>query len=187
MVALGISEFTFGYAFLHEQTNKQWGNLKAAPILPSLQQEADVGWDAHLPAVGTDFYYQFKLTERLSRANAKYIADGTYSGAYYRISLHRRDANRQHKRLRAHAQTHPDTYYVAPEMETLDDFNNAFLSKTVEQRSRLIRIADCKDWDDDEQHYITFQEGEVEWDEHSQRVRHAHSYRGTETESLYRG
>jgi hypothetical protein len=36
MVEIGISEFTFGYAFLYEQTQANWGNLKAAPVLPSL-------------------------------------------------------------------------------------------------------------------------------------------------------
>jgi hypothetical protein len=65
MVRTGISEFTFGYAFLYEQTRANWNSLTAAPVLPSLQQEADDGWDAHLPLVGTDFYYQFKVTERL--------------------------------------------------------------------------------------------------------------------------
>ena len=61
MATIGISEFTFGYAFLYEQTRKNWANLKAAPVLPSLQKEKDEGWDAHLPLQGVDFYYQFKL------------------------------------------------------------------------------------------------------------------------------
>ena len=61
MVALGISEFTFGFAVLQEQTRQQWGNLKAVPILPSLRQEEEKGWDAHLPTRGIDYYYQFKM------------------------------------------------------------------------------------------------------------------------------
>jgi hypothetical protein len=48
MATIGISEFTFGYAFLYEQTRKNWTNLKAAPVLPSLQKEKDAGWDAEL-------------------------------------------------------------------------------------------------------------------------------------------
>ena len=91
MASIGISEFTYGYAFLYEQTHANWGNLKAAPILPSLQQEPEQGWDAHLPTHATDFYYQFKLTDCLSRRNASFTADGTYGGPYYRIALHRKD------------------------------------------------------------------------------------------------
>ena len=79
MAQIGISEFTFGYAFLYEQTHANWSGLTAAPVLPSLQQEQDAGWDAHLPLAGTDFYYQFKLSDYLSRSNALYIADGTYA------------------------------------------------------------------------------------------------------------
>lgn len=75
----GISEFSFGFAFLFEQTNRNWANLTAAPILPSLQQEADTGWDARLPLNATDFYYQFKLSDYLWNGNAKYIQDGTYN------------------------------------------------------------------------------------------------------------
>jgi len=65
MAEIGISEFTFGYAFLFEQTQANWGGLKAAPVLPSLQQEEQEGWDARLPLNGTDSYYQFKLSDYL--------------------------------------------------------------------------------------------------------------------------
>ena len=46
MVAIGISEFTFGFAFLYESTMANWNDLVAAPVLPSLQQEQNEGWDA---------------------------------------------------------------------------------------------------------------------------------------------
>ena len=82
MATIGISEFAFGYAFLYEQTRNNWGNLQAAPVLPSLQKEKDEGWDAHLPLTGIDFFYQFKLSDHLSRGNASYIADGTYNAPY---------------------------------------------------------------------------------------------------------
>jgi hypothetical protein len=84
MVEIGISEFTFGYAFSYEQTQANWVDLKAAPVLPSLQQEELEGWDARLPLTATDFYYQFKLSDYLQRGNAKYILDMTYNGPYYR-------------------------------------------------------------------------------------------------------
>jgi hypothetical protein len=54
MVEIGISEFTFGYAFLYEQTQANSSDLKAALVLPNLQQEKLEGWDARLPLTGTD-------------------------------------------------------------------------------------------------------------------------------------
>src|SRR3972149_218984 len=88
MAKIGISEFTFGFAFLYEQTHANWTALRAAPVLPSLQEEQGKGWDARLPLNGVDFYYQFKLSEHLSRSNSSFIADGTYTGPYHRLALH---------------------------------------------------------------------------------------------------
>jgi hypothetical protein len=176
-VITGISEFTFGYAFLFEQTRRHWGTLVAAPLLPSLQQEADEGWDARLPTVGTPFFYQFKLSDYLWAGNSKYIRDGTYSRPYYRIALHRRDRNRQHRLLRRLTLRHPHTYYVAPEFTGIAKFNASF---------RLIPVERCRDYTDADQHFITYQPGDPAWIEHSEPLRHESSERGEGIESLYR-
>lgn len=186
MASIGISEFTFGYAFLYEQTRANWVNLQAAPILPSLQQEQEAGWDAHLPTNATDFYYQFKLTDYLSRRNASFIADGTYAGPYYRLSFHRKDNNRQHQRLRDHSLANPNTYYVAPEFNSASNFHAAFLGQQLTAQSRIIPLADCDDVHDGNQHYITFQPNQVGWIQHSEKKRHERSFFGRETEKLYR-
>ena len=187
MIAIGISEFSFGYAFLHEQTLAQWNNLTAAPILPSLQQEADAGWDAHLPIEGDAFFYQFKLSDYLFNHNALYISDGTYASPYYRVFLHRRENNRQHRLLRAHCQTNPNTFYVAPELQTIPEFNAAFLAHNLTVHTRLFSLVDCEDIQptDGSQHCITFQPGEPNWDFHSARVRKQRSFFGSHLEDLY--
>ncbi len=185
MVALGISEFTFGFSFLYEQTQQHWGDLTAVPVLPNLRQEADQAWDAHLPTIGTDFYYQFKLSDYLLRGNAKYIADNTYYGPYYRIALHKKDENRQHQRLRQHAQDNPHTYYVAPEVHDLDAFNAAFLAHQITPNTRIIPLQDCDDIEDGEQHYITYQPGNLEWIQHSEKKRREKSYSGKEIVRFY--
>lgn len=186
MAIVGLSEFTFGFGFLYEQTAANWGGLKAAPILPSLQQEQDDGWDARLPLQGTDYYYQFKLSDYLSRRNAKHIKDGTYDGPYYRFYLHKNNNNQQHQRLREHCADNPLTYYVAPEFNALEDFNSAFLAKELRERSRLIALSDCDDIADAKRHYITFAEGQEGFDQHSTRKRHEHSSFGTELPELYK-
>jgi len=184
--ATGISEFTFGYAFLYEQTQRNWTDLKAVPILPSLQQEANLGWDAHLPTHAADFYYQFKLSDYLERPYAKYLKDGTYTTPYYRVSLHRRDNNRQHSRLRANCKSHPDTYYVAPEFSTSTEFQAAFFARSVTENSRLIPLVECDDITDGEQHYLTYVPGSTTWTQHSDPRSHDRSYSGRDLEMLYR-
>jgi hypothetical protein len=186
MAITGLSEFTFGFAFLFEQAQRNWTGIRAAPILPSLRQEADDAWDAHLPARGTDYYYQFKLSDYLSRRNAKFRRNGIYNTPYYRVALHPRDNNRQHRRLRVHSRTHPQTYYVAPEFSILDDFNESFLAQNVTERSRLIPVADCDDIGDGDRHYLTYCQGDTEWCQHSEPKRHDRSITGLGIESLYR-
>src|ERR1700741_859207 len=143
MAITGISEFTFGFAFLFEQTNRNWRNLTAAPLLPSLRQEADDAWDARLPLRGIDFYYQFKLSDYLWNGNAKYIKDGTYNSPYYRIALHKNNRNQQHRRLRQLSRTNNNTFYVSPEFSQLNDFNTSYLSQAITESSRLIRLSNC--------------------------------------------
>jgi hypothetical protein len=186
MAEIGISEFTFGYAFLFEQTQAQWANLRAAPILPSLQQEELQGWDARLPLNGIDFYYQFKLSDYLSRGNARYIRDGTYNGPYYRLWLHRRNNNQQHRRLRQHSIANANTYYAAPEFNSIEEFNARFLARQITANSRIIPLSMCDDIANGEQHCITFQRANAGWIFHSEPTRHDKSYTGQELGALYR-
>jgi hypothetical protein len=180
MVAIGISEFTFGFAFLFELTRANWEGVTAAPILPSLQQEQNEGWDAKLPVMGTPFFYQFKLAEYLSRSNATYISDGTYSTPYFRVGLHHRDNNRQHRLLWQLGQQNPETYYAAPEMRTRSQFNDAFLQQTIIPNSRMVRLSHCKQLADmdSERHVITFQQDLPSWIFHSEPTRREHSFSG---------
>ena len=183
MVSIGISEFTFGFAFLFEQVNANWIGLDAAPILPSLQTEQMSGWDVSIPMFGVPFFYQFKIPEYLSAAHATYIADGTYGGPYYRIDMHRRENNNQHRRLKALAAISPNTFYAAPELNSQAAFTTQFLAQTLVDASRLIPLTDCDDIapDDDSQHRITFTPGAADWAFHSEIHRKTLSYKGRDS------
>jgi hypothetical protein len=183
-VETGISEFSFAYGFLYEQTRANWKSLLAAPILPSLVDEKTKGWDANLPTVGADFYYQFKLSEHVRGPNANCRRDGHFSSPFFRFWLHQRDRNNQHRALRKLAETKPDTFYVAPQFTTREAFNDAFLSSGLFDSSRLIRLSDCKDHNDGEHHYLAFQPGEPGWVEHSEGTFHEQSHLGTDLEGL---
>lgn len=186
MVSTGISEFTFGFAFLFEQATANWSNLRAIPILPNLQEEANKGWDANIVISGVPFFYQFKLTEFLYKKNAKYRKDGTYTDSYFRISLHAHNHNAQHKKLRELSKLYPNTFYVAPEIIDYNDFNNEFLTQTIARKSRIIPVSHCDDINDSEQHFITFQKGISSWIQHSEAKKHNYSENGENLEEFYR-
>jgi hypothetical protein len=161
MADLGISEFTFEFSFLYEQTFRNWGNLVTYPLLPNLIDEKNVGWDAMLHTKGAKYYYQFKRSELLSRSNAKHISNGPYGSSYFRINLHKGDCNMQHRLLWEWAQKsgNSKTYYVAPEITSQSEFKASFLNHTVVDHSRLIPLINCRNYDPDDrrQHYITYQ------------------------------
>jgi len=170
MADIGISEFTFGYAFLFEQTNKNWGQLKSFPVFPNLRQEKRLGYDVKIPLTkGTAYYYQFKLSEYMQRSNSKFIRDGPYKGPYYRIKLHKLNSNMQHRLLWDLAKEEHYVYYVAPECSENRIFSDAFLNGKVSEISRLIPLENCSNYNtqDDEQHYITYEEGNSTFYQHS--------------------
>lgn len=163
---IGLSEFSFGFAFLYERTQDEQANLVSFPVLPNLQQEAGLGWDARLPLVGKDVYYQFKLSEYMRRANAHERVNEPYlDGPYFRFSLHSHNFHQQHRLLRQLALNGKEVFYVAPEVTNLDDFTTAFQNHGVQAVSRLIPLGDCDDIgdDDDERHRVLYEEGSPEF------------------------
>jgi len=179
MGAFGISEFTYSFSFLFEQTRANWGNLKAVPILPSLIDEGNEisensGWDACLQLkTGIDFYYQFKISNYLSYPTASYFHEGPGDGPYYRIKLPNKGEYLQHRALRKLAQRKLNTYYVAPkfppklytsdQVEKINFLNRIFLHRQVTEYSRLIPISQCRDIEGDDakkkQHHIIYRSG----------------------------
>lgn len=185
MAKTGISEFTYGFAFLHEQANRNEGNLISAPILPSLIQEQEEGWDAKLPLIGGAYFYQFKLADYLSRTNARFHRGKPYYSPYYCFSLHRNNRNQQHNRLKQLSLTEQNTFYVAPEFNGEKTFNKAYLNGEVSKRSRIIPLTECHFINDAKQHYITYQTHNQVWAQHSKIKKSELSYKGDQLERIH--
>ncbi len=178
---IGLSEFTFGFAFLSEQTRRAWGEVRFAPILPSLQREEVVGYDAWLPTHAIDFYFQFKMAEQLIRSSARFAG---YGMPHFRFSLYRRENNRQHRVLYAHANNNPNTYYVAPEFNDVGDLNAAFLNDRITEASRLVAVSAIGKVEDADQHFVIYAPGR-EMEFHSKEGRTVRSEPGRELEKMF--
>ncbi len=161
MADLGLPGFTFGFSFIYEQTRRHWGELCGVPLLPSLQDENRVGWDAILPTVGTNYYYQFKRSELLQRSNAKHISEGPYLDPYFRFYLHKSNYDRQRRFLWEHAQKlgNHNIYYVTPETVSRSKFRAAFMNNTIHEHSKLIPLRGCHNYpfDNGKLLYITYE------------------------------
>jgi hypothetical protein len=198
MVSTGLSEFTFGFGFLHEQITRlrrltfddEGTRLTGAPVFPSQQFEAERGYDVFLPTTGGDYYYQFKASDYYSHPNSLWLDDGTYDGPYYRIKLHKKDYNKQHRVLRILSGTKElpnkeHVYYVAPEINSLSWYNAAFLAENITENTRKIPLVECDNIGDANQHYITFERGVKGWEQHSFSKHHDFSILGKEIFSEY--
>jgi len=192
MVSIGLSEFSFGFGYLHEQIVRlrlqsltDGTRLTGAPIFPSQQVEAMRGYDVYLPKFGTDYYYQFKASEYFSHPRSKWRANGTHTGPYYRIALYKANYSQQHRRLRALSMDKEHTYYVAPEFNSWERYNTGFLEGTITENSREIPLDECDDILDGRQHYITFHSGNGGWEQHSDTKHHDGSILGKQIFSEY--
>lgn len=186
MAQIGISEFTFGFAFLREQLALQ--DIAGYPVLPSLSAESAFGWDAAItPTEGTVIFYQFKMSDYLEHGNSLHVSDGTYA-SYYRFYLHDDSDYRQHRLLKALADTLAPTYYVAPEVTTEALFSAAYSAGTVSENSRIIPLLECDDIavGDPEQHYITYATGDTNFTFHSEPHTKQGSVNGRQLRDLYR-
>ncbi|MFT6958911.1 MAG: hypothetical protein ACJAYC_003935 [Halieaceae bacterium] len=106
-----FSEFTYGYALTEEMSKTYM--FKSVPTFPSLIEEGRVGgYDVSLDISGTPIFLQFKRSDYLSRANAKYYS--LFSSQYYRFNLHALKYSKQHNLLLALERKGQFVFYVAP-------------------------------------------------------------------------
>lgn len=154
-----FSEFSYGFAFTHEYINRFPG-LTAAPELPSLIREAELGYDLKLNYRGHVKFFQFKLAEHMQRHNA--IHWGHYRAPHYRVPIITRvDANRprgtdQLSMLRRLAAKEKHVNYVAPKFHTAVEFNSRFLSREVTRCSSWIPVKSIPPVSDYDPHFLTF-------------------------------
>ncbi len=88
--------------------------------------------------------------------------------------------------MRQLSRKNSNTFYVAPEFSQLEEFNTSYLSRAITESSRLIRVSDCHDIRDGNQHYITYQAGNPRWIEWSKPKPHNYSDTGKNLEAVYR-
>lgn len=147
-----FSEFSYGFAFTHEYINRFRG-LRAAPELPSLIREAELGYDLKLNYRGHVKFFQFKLAEYMQDSNA--IHWNHYRAPHYRVPITKRGTD-QLRMLRRLAAKEKHVNYLAPKFHTAAEFNSRFLSGDVNGRSIWIPVKRIPRVLDSDPHYLTF-------------------------------
>ena len=148
-----FSEFSYGFAITHGLLLDD-PSVVRAPHLPSLIEEGNSGFDVKLDYTGHALFLQFKLSDHLIRSNALYW--DYYRDPYFRIEVTPSRISEQHNLLRQLAESGEDVFYVAPLFYTISEFDQAFRTNQVGERSIWIPLTDLPDITDNEPHHITF-------------------------------
>jgi hypothetical protein len=158
-----ISEFSYGFALTRELIDRKWNGLEltAAPFLPSLIAEGRTGggFDVALQTVNLLVFLQFKVSHLLTRRTAKGVKTGHMTVPYYRFDVHAPRLSDQHRLLldlEASAGSVPRMVrYVAPAFYTEGEFDAAFFSGTVSDRSIFVAPSQIV-LPDEEEHGVGF-------------------------------
>jgi hypothetical protein len=157
-----LSEFSYGYA-LTEQLARQLGPLAAAPRFPSLIEEGRLGYDLELTMpLKASMFLQFKLSERMVRRNVTELRPPTplpITLPFFRMHIWPSSKSNQHALLYALAARGEWVWYVAPEFDTVDELNAAYVNRKVVQQSRFFDPAVIGVLPDDEKHHLAFEGG----------------------------
>ena len=149
-----FSEFSYGFAYT-DALIRRIGGISAAPVFPSLRDEATKGWDVRLNYPGFPVFLQFKLSDRLERTNAKYWP--YYRKPYFRIDITPLTRSRQHNLLKKLADSGVGRVsYEAPLFYQTREFDDAYISGKIIDRSISIPVSRLDYLTDNEAHYITF-------------------------------
>ena len=149
-----FSEFSYGFAFTDAFVRRR-GRLTTAPVFPSLRDERHKGWDVRLNLPGVSFFLQFKLSDRLTRPNATYWQ--VHGGSYFRIDITPLSRSPQHNLLKNFNDRGEDNvYYVAPFFYRMSQFDDAYVSNNIYERSLLIPVNRLPRLNDYEAHHLTF-------------------------------
>lgn len=155
-----ISEFSYGYALTENLATNPRFAVVAAPVFPSLIQEGrQGGYDVSILLSGIPVFMQFKISEYLSRYNAR--ESYLIRPPYYRFQIRSSRDSDQHSMLLDLESSGQYVYYAAPRFHTTVDFNTAYRNRKVLEQSLFLTPMQIGSFDDEEEHYIVFNDSKV--------------------------
>lgn len=147
-----FSETQFAYGILHEFENRlaHAGKIFQGPFFPTLREENELGYDAAITGPVRSVFFQFKVPEKKTTANAKYWE--LMGGPYYEFQIWPAAKSPQHNTLRDFANLKPQNkvYYCAPRFHTHDEYIDNHNKQTITKNSAYFPcggLKPIKGWD----------------------------------------
>jgi hypothetical protein len=132
-----LSEFSYGYGVTREfERDLQSRGLSATPFLPSLLQEAKLGFDVGFKRAGTPLLLQFKLGQAMRR-----FVPGprpSLSQTFWRYRIDTAEPDGQFELLLKAQQDGAAVFYFAPKFHDWEIYLESFERSQVVQRSLVV-------------------------------------------------
>jgi hypothetical protein len=177
-----FSEYTFGATLTTEVVAALGGaaNLSAAPLVPHLQQEADLGFDLAVESEWALVFLQFKISQLMVGANAGQAADFGVPYLRFKVKTDRTsNGTCQHNVLRdleGNLAGIGFVYYAAPIFVSTTDLNQYAADESITEHSVFPRPSQLPTVHHGSTHYYAYTD--------SDNVR-AYSDPGPETASSF--
>ena len=166
LMKLGFSEFTYGYAVVHQLQVQNNLGFKAWPFFPSLRIERNFGADTFLRSRrGVFFFLQFKLSEKMVSRNAIEFRNTGHGNPIfndppvYRFHLMPGRISSQHRdllNLERSGRNGRKVYYVAPSFDGVEFHRMQSDPRQVISKSVWVRPSYLSSIVDDGPHHVSF-------------------------------
>jgi hypothetical protein len=153
-----ISEFSFGYALTEALVRDSLSPVVAAPLFPNLYQEGKPGggYDVMLNTGSVFLFLQFKLSDYMKGSNAYERVNGHFKTSFFRMHLRPKWSSDQHAMLIALANQGHWVFYAAPTFYTQNEFNDAYIKKSIIDKTFFIGPLEIGPLPDDDNHHVAF-------------------------------
>lgn len=132
-----LSEFSYGYGVTREVESLFASlGMNAAPFLPSLLHEADLGFDVAFARRGRPLLLQFKLGQELSRLRTHCVPKPSVDRPFWRYRIN--TSHNQFKNLLNAERLKAEVYYVSPQFSDWGSYEAHYLNSAVLDNSFLV-------------------------------------------------
>ncbi|MGN6595905.1 hypothetical protein [Sphingopyxis terrae] len=142
-----LSEFSYGYGVTRETENllRQIG-IRPVPFLPSLLQEADLGFDVAFERPGAPLLLQFKLGQSLTRfvRSDLTVPAPPLDRPFWRFSINTAEPDGQFETLLKAETDGAEVYYAAPRFSDWPHYAELFGREEILDTSLLIKPSDIR-------------------------------------------
>ena len=152
----GFNEIQYSYSVVSEMERMSGRFLLLPPFFPTLNAEGNLGYDLRLDIQGCPVFLQFKLSDYLTKANAREW--NHYYSPYYRFKIYPTSKSNQHNALVTLSLAETYVFYCSPRFYKETDYNQFHFSNQICNNSKMTPCNLLPFISGSQEHYVTYKQ-----------------------------